>query len=194
MPWDDKELKVSFATFRDTLRPGARETWRVKVEAPKGRSRRSGGGGAARLHVRPQPGRLRAAFPRRVPDRLYPNRTGLETVRRKPRGSGVPVPARALSELARLSRPAARLAQILRRATPSAGPGRRGALGGVAGGVPAPMQAEDGHGRGAAHEERTAESRRGGSRRKEQRRARRRPAPVRCAASLPRRLSGSRNC
>ncbi len=36
VPWDDKELKVSFATFRDKLRPGARETWKVKVEAPKG--------------------------------------------------------------------------------------------------------------------------------------------------------------
>ena len=36
VPWDDKRLKVSFSTFRDMLRPGARETWRVKVEAPKG--------------------------------------------------------------------------------------------------------------------------------------------------------------
>ncbi len=36
VPWDDKELKVSFSTFRDRLRPGARETWRVKVEAPRG--------------------------------------------------------------------------------------------------------------------------------------------------------------
>jgi uncharacterized protein YfaS (alpha-2-macroglobulin family) len=36
VPWDDKELKVSFSTFRDRLRPGARETWRVKVDAPKG--------------------------------------------------------------------------------------------------------------------------------------------------------------
>jgi len=36
VPWDDKELRVSFSTFRDRLRPGARETWKVKVEAPKG--------------------------------------------------------------------------------------------------------------------------------------------------------------
>jgi uncharacterized protein YfaS (alpha-2-macroglobulin family) len=36
VPWDDKELKVSFSTFRDKLRPAARETWKVKVEAPKG--------------------------------------------------------------------------------------------------------------------------------------------------------------
>src|SRR5262249_49922867 len=35
-PWDDRKLQVSFATFRDKLRPGARETWRVKVRAPEG--------------------------------------------------------------------------------------------------------------------------------------------------------------
>jgi len=32
VPWDDRELKLSFATFRDELRPGGRETWRVSVE------------------------------------------------------------------------------------------------------------------------------------------------------------------
>ena len=32
MPWDDRELKVSFATFRDRLRPGQTETWRVTVK------------------------------------------------------------------------------------------------------------------------------------------------------------------
>ncbi len=36
VPWDDKELQVSFATFRDRIRPGARETWRVTVRAPSG--------------------------------------------------------------------------------------------------------------------------------------------------------------
>lgn len=34
VPWDDKELKVSFATFRDRLRPGTAETWRVTVTGP----------------------------------------------------------------------------------------------------------------------------------------------------------------
>jgi hypothetical protein len=38
VPWSDKELGVSFATFRDKLRPGARETWRVTVKAPPGAS------------------------------------------------------------------------------------------------------------------------------------------------------------
>ncbi len=32
VPWDDRKLKVTFATFRDRLRPGATETWRVSVK------------------------------------------------------------------------------------------------------------------------------------------------------------------
>ena len=36
VPWDDEALKVSFATFRDRVRPGARETWRVTVKGPGG--------------------------------------------------------------------------------------------------------------------------------------------------------------
>jgi uncharacterized protein YfaS (alpha-2-macroglobulin family) len=36
VPWDNKQLKVEFATFRDKLRPGAKETWRVTVKGPSG--------------------------------------------------------------------------------------------------------------------------------------------------------------
>jgi len=36
VPWDDKKLDVAFETFRDRLRPGAREVWRVRVTAPPG--------------------------------------------------------------------------------------------------------------------------------------------------------------
>ncbi len=32
VPWDDRELKIFFATFRDRLRPGQTETWRVTVK------------------------------------------------------------------------------------------------------------------------------------------------------------------
>jgi len=32
VPWDEKKLKVEFATFRDRLRPKSRETWRVTVK------------------------------------------------------------------------------------------------------------------------------------------------------------------
>ncbi len=38
VPWDDRELRVSFATFRDRLRPGAHETWKITVRPPAGES------------------------------------------------------------------------------------------------------------------------------------------------------------
>lgn len=37
VPWDNKELALSFATFRDKLAPGGRETWRVTVKTPGGK-------------------------------------------------------------------------------------------------------------------------------------------------------------
>jgi uncharacterized protein YfaS (alpha-2-macroglobulin family) len=36
VPWDDRELKVEFATFRDRLRPGTDETFRVTVRDAAG--------------------------------------------------------------------------------------------------------------------------------------------------------------
>ncbi|NWG12361.1 MAG: hypothetical protein HXY20_02365 [Acidobacteria bacterium] len=36
VPWDNKELEVAFSTFRDKLKPGARETWRVHVKGREG--------------------------------------------------------------------------------------------------------------------------------------------------------------
>ncbi|HEV7508440.1 MAG TPA: alpha-2-macroglobulin family protein [Thermoanaerobaculia bacterium] len=36
VPWGDRELRVGFATFRDHLRPGARETWKIRVRPPVG--------------------------------------------------------------------------------------------------------------------------------------------------------------
>jgi len=37
VPWDNKELKVEFSTFRDKLRPGQKEKWTVKVTGPAGK-------------------------------------------------------------------------------------------------------------------------------------------------------------
>jgi uncharacterized protein YfaS (alpha-2-macroglobulin family) len=34
VPWDNKELKVEFSTFRDRLQPGQKERWAVKVSSP----------------------------------------------------------------------------------------------------------------------------------------------------------------
>lgn len=38
VPWDDRQLDVTFATFRDRLAPGGKETWRVTVKGPGGRA------------------------------------------------------------------------------------------------------------------------------------------------------------
>jgi uncharacterized protein YfaS (alpha-2-macroglobulin family) len=37
IPWDNKQLKVEFSTFRDRLHPGNREKWSVKVTGPAGK-------------------------------------------------------------------------------------------------------------------------------------------------------------
>ena len=34
VPWDNKELKIEFSTFRDRLQPGQKERWAVKVSSP----------------------------------------------------------------------------------------------------------------------------------------------------------------
>ncbi|MCX7944671.1 MAG: MG2 domain-containing protein [Deltaproteobacteria bacterium] len=34
VPWDNKELKIEFVTFRDTMRPGSKEVFKIKVSGP----------------------------------------------------------------------------------------------------------------------------------------------------------------
>ncbi|HEV8632307.1 MAG TPA: alpha-2-macroglobulin family protein, partial [Thermoanaerobaculia bacterium] len=46
VPWDEKKLKVEFATFRDRMRPRSRETWRVTVH---GADQKALAAGAAEL-------------------------------------------------------------------------------------------------------------------------------------------------
>ncbi|MEZ5331986.1 MAG: alpha-2-macroglobulin family protein [Thermoanaerobaculia bacterium] len=36
VPWEDRRLDVSFATFRDRLRPGQSETWRIRIAGADG--------------------------------------------------------------------------------------------------------------------------------------------------------------
>ena len=43
VPWDSKELDVSFSTFRDRIRPGTKETWRITVKDPAGKPVEAGG-------------------------------------------------------------------------------------------------------------------------------------------------------
>ncbi len=35
VPWSNKELKISFETFRDKLMPGEKEEWRIRISGPK---------------------------------------------------------------------------------------------------------------------------------------------------------------
>ncbi len=36
VPWSNKELKISYETFRDKLKPGQKEEWRLKISGPQG--------------------------------------------------------------------------------------------------------------------------------------------------------------
>ncbi len=80
VPWDDRELKLSFATFRDRLRPGAKETWRVNVRSAAGRQLEAG---AAELLAYMYDRSLDVFAPHTPPSilSLYPNRTGSSWVR-----------------------------------------------------------------------------------------------------------------
>ena len=75
VPWDNKELGLAFATFRDKLAPGGRETWRVTVKTPKGTPAEKG---AAELLAYMYDRSLDLFAPHRPPRLagLYPNRTG----------------------------------------------------------------------------------------------------------------------
>ena len=75
VPWDSKELGISFATFRDKLAPGGRETWRVTVKTPAGKPAEKG---AAELLAYMYDRSLDLFAPHRPPRLvgLYPNRTG----------------------------------------------------------------------------------------------------------------------
>lgn len=42
VPWDDRQLSLAFSTFRDTTRPGGRETWRVTATGADGKTLAAG--------------------------------------------------------------------------------------------------------------------------------------------------------
>ncbi len=75
VPWDDKQLQVEFSTFRDKLRPGGTETWRVAVKAPGGKSAEAG---AAELLAYMYDKSLDLFAPHTPPNPagLYPSHTG----------------------------------------------------------------------------------------------------------------------
>ncbi len=73
VPWDDRQLELSFATFRDRLRPGDRETWRVTV---RGAGEQILAAGAAELLAYMYDRSLDLFAPHQPPrvDALYPVR------------------------------------------------------------------------------------------------------------------------
>ena len=75
VPWDNKELGLTFSTFRDKLAPGGRETWRVTVKTPGGKPAVQG---AAELLAYMYDRSLDLFAPHHPPSllNLYPNRAG----------------------------------------------------------------------------------------------------------------------
>jgi alpha-2-macroglobulin len=79
VPWDNRELKVEFQTFRDLLRPGARETWRLRVT---GNGARGPEPAAAELLAYMYDRSLDAYAPHRPPRPLdlFPTRVWLDRI------------------------------------------------------------------------------------------------------------------
>jgi alpha-2-macroglobulin len=80
VPWDNKELKLSFSTFRDRLRPGQQEHWTVKVTDPAGKDVTAK---SAELLAYMYDHSLDAFVPHYPanPLNLYPNRTSIPWAR-----------------------------------------------------------------------------------------------------------------
>src|SRR5262249_986979 len=72
VPWDDRKLELSFSSFRDRLRPGGRETWRVTLRSAGAKSSEER---AAELLAYMYDRSLDAFRPHHPPDPLsvYPN-------------------------------------------------------------------------------------------------------------------------
>ena len=76
VPWEDRELKLAFSSFRDLLRPGSQETWRVTVSSAEGQRLERG---AAEVLAYMYDRSLDLFAPHNPPSvlSLYPNRTGM---------------------------------------------------------------------------------------------------------------------
>ncbi len=75
VPWSDRELNVEFSTFRDKIRPGAKENFRITVKGEKGRALPEG---AAEVLAYMYDRSLDLFAPHSYPSilSLYPQRTG----------------------------------------------------------------------------------------------------------------------
>ena len=98
VPWDDKRLRVELATFRDRLRPGTRETWRVTVRAADEKALAAG---AAELLAYMYDRSLDLFAPHQPVDplTLYPGPPWVQPLQSSLRGSGEVWSEGNLSEL-----------------------------------------------------------------------------------------------
>lgn len=140
VPWDDRELSVSFMTFRDRLRPGAKETWRVSVKGatPEHPLRES-----AELLAYMYDRSLDLFAPHNPPSplSLYPTRMRPATSRvTLGRGQTHFVESRGFGEVPGWSAPRPDRLKF-EEGYGIGGPGRRGMVGRALGGVPAPAMA-----------------------------------------------------
>lgn len=74
VPWDDKTLSLEFSTFRDTMRPGAKETFRVTVKG-QGKALEAGAAEVLAYMYDQSLDLFGPHSPPSVPG-LYPNRSG----------------------------------------------------------------------------------------------------------------------
>ena len=87
VPWEDRQLDLRFSSFRDLLRPGQRETWRVEVANWQGDML---GGGAAELLAYMYDRSLDIFAPHQPPDvvSVYPIRTSVSALQVNLGGQG----------------------------------------------------------------------------------------------------------
>lgn len=76
VPWDNKELRLAFSTFRDKMRPGTRESFRITVKSPAGQPM---GPGLVELLAYMYDKSLDLFGPHYAPNiaSLYPSRSGV---------------------------------------------------------------------------------------------------------------------
>ncbi len=87
VPWEDRELQLAFSSFRDLLRPGSRETWRVTVSSSDGRRLERG---AAEVLAYMYDRSLDLFAPHNPPSipSLYPTRTATSSFQTSLRSAG----------------------------------------------------------------------------------------------------------
>ena len=76
VPWQDRELQLSFASFRDLLRPGGLETWRVEVKGWQGGPLEAGAAEVLAYMYDRSLDIFAPHSPANIPA-LYPSRTGI---------------------------------------------------------------------------------------------------------------------